>query len=88
MSTKKAGYRVIEAFNCPRTKDCANDKCFFRKRDIFGMSVWAIAYYGMTDEEKKIQDELWSDVLWPRLEMRIGTNCYNITCLDEMFPED
>jgi len=82
----KLGHNVLDAFQCPRSKDCSNDKCFFRKRDVLGMNVWAAAYWAMDEAEQKIQNELWDDVLWPEIKIKPGTNCYNIYCEDEMLP--
>jgi len=82
----KLGYSVLDYFQCPKSKECANDQCFFRKRDVLGMNVWASAYWNMSKEKQKEQDKLWADMVWPDLKITPGTNCFNIYCKDEMLP--
>jgi hypothetical protein len=84
----KLGHTSLGSFSkCPKSKECANDACFFRKRDELGMFVWWGQFQNMDVEEAKHQEELQEiETLWPKLKITPGTNCYGIWCEDEMLP--
>jgi hypothetical protein len=77
--------RMIEVYQCSKTKECANNQCFWRQRDIFGRSPWL-----HSEGQEKIQHDLlvehldasYGPVIFPKLEIGTGTNCIHIFCPD------
>ena len=81
---------VSTVSKCDRVKECNNNQCFFRRRDIFGISPWAMAYKSFNpqlendDMDKKSLEttEKYGKEIFPTLDASIGTNCIYVTCRD------
>lgn len=68
---------VIFRNQCEKTKECKNNRCYFRQRDVFGRNPFP--YTGDDDAIQKIEEEHGS-VIFPSLEAKIGTNEIVIIC--------
>jgi len=83
MNKDKAGYRPIINEQCSCTKECKNNKCFFKLRDCYGYPVFY--YDGIKEDiinavEKAGIDR--EDVMFPELKASIGTNVIYVLCED------
>jgi hypothetical protein len=36
--------KTLQTFQCPHTRDCGNDQCFWRQRDAFGYQAVTSAF--------------------------------------------
>lgn len=67
---------------CEKTKECKNDQCFFRQRDIFGRHPFlhlnddALAQANIAIEKEHGQ------AIFPSLHAEVGTNVIIVLCKD------
>ena len=69
--------------SCHCVEKCGNNQCFFRQRDHFGLSPWAVAR-AMPDQKQIAESllEKYGETIFPKLEASIGTNCVYVRCLN------
>jgi hypothetical protein len=72
---------IIAIIQCPFTKQCQNNQCFWRQRDVFGRTPWAIAYMHDKENQDKITQEH-GEPYFPDLKISTLTNCLGISCPD------
>ncbi len=70
-------------FQCPVSKTCANNQCFWKQRDCFGREVWVNL---LTFEKDKESDskivETYGEPYFPEWQVSTGTNCMYLSCKD------
>jgi len=76
-----APYTWVSFGQCPYTKECTSNQCFFKRRDCCGYQPWATAYKNqdVVDNEKRMTDR-YGKVVFPEFDMGVGTNCIRIVC--------
>lgn len=78
-----SGLRGTASFNCPFTKDCENDSCFWKQRDCYGRCPWATAM--MDPEYVKLENNIVKEhgqPYFPEWRVFTGTNCLIMYCID------
>jgi hypothetical protein len=72
---------ALFSFQCPITHICENDQCFWRQRDVHGLSP----FYNHNDpkglENKKITDKH-GESIFPKIYSSTGTNTITTYCED------
>lgn len=80
------GPAIINYSQCNQVDKCQNHQCFFRQRDVFGVSPWAMAYIGEEGKEmRQLKDEViqkYGEMIFPEIEATIGTNAIYVVCKD------
>ena len=77
------GYRPIIAEQCDYTKECKNNKCFFKMRDCFGWPPFV--YEGSKEAGEKALKKAGieaNEMMFPELKAVIGTNVIYVVCED------
>lgn len=70
------------------TKKCGNDRCWWRQRDVHGLSPWH--YNAPKDDPGRIEHEArmaaitekYGRSYFPKFEAGVGTNVINVYCHD------
>ena len=78
-----SGLRGTATFQCPFTKDCANNRCFWKQRDCYGRCPWATAL--LDPEYAKLAQEItdkYGEPYFPEWVIQTGTNCLMMYCKD------
>lgn len=78
INTQKFEPQVIQ---CQNTKVCNNNKCFWRQRDVFGLSP----FFDLDPKHIKKQEEIrnkYGESYFPEWKVSVGTNCIYVTCKD------
>lgn len=76
--------QIIDTIQCPKTKECKNDQCFWRQRDVHKLSPF---YFNdknginSMDYNKKITEEF-GKPYFPEMFVEVGTNCIYLFCPD------
>jgi len=77
--------RHLEGYQCSKTRECPNNKCIFRLRDVFGHPV-----FGSPCGPNPVSDDALlkagvkaDEIIWnPKLHISAGTNVIYIDCFD------
>jgi hypothetical protein len=78
--------KIVADLTPPCTKECKNDRCFWRQRNEFGLSPWY--YNAPMDDPGKIKHEKeqmairrkYGDPFFPELKVYTGTNQLSLVC--------
>ncbi len=72
-------FRPIIAEQCGCSKECTNNRCFFRLRDCFGYPpFW---YPGNeVDINKALEKAGVDDMIFPKFQAFVGTNVIYVNC--------
>ncbi len=76
----------FQYIQCSRTKNCQNDKCFWKQRDCYGLEPFPC--YSDEDGEmpgmKKNEEvtEKYGESYFPEMSITVGTNCLYVICDD------
>ena len=67
---------------CPDTKGCRNERCFWWQRDNAGLNPFPAAeIYAGTYQGGEIAAKH-GEPYFPELRVSVGTNCLNVSCPD------
>lgn len=77
---------VVDAIQCPKTKECQNDQCFWRQRDIHGLNPFPIykdesGKYPFIEKNNAVCEKF-GRPYFPELTVSVGTNCLYLCCPD------
>ena len=73
---------VIIHGQCPKTKQCKNDECFFRQRDVYGRGAFYDEICGSKEAEmKEVKiDTEHGKAIFPKMRAEVGTNEICVIC--------
>lgn len=78
----KEGIRGSINFQCPWTKQCNNDRCFWKQRSTHGRCPWTLFDDPEQEQKHKDIEQAYGKPYFPEWKVQVGTNVLTAYCPD------